>query len=604
MKGMLFRLTHSITGKLVIAISFFTVLGTSLSLFTTIQAEKKNSMKDALAYITSFSDLMRKSIHHDMMKVSPEDIQKTLEFFGTSDSIESVRILDHSGRISYASRPEEIGGLVSKSSLHCNGCHGNTTVPLAALEPDERWTISENPDYTRTITFAEPIYNESDCHNAACHAHHKEDKVLGILLTDFSLQTIDSRIEKQVSQISLFIIMVVVIIAVILSIILWKIVLKPLNTLAGSMQKVSSGDMTQKVPAHANDEIGRLASTFNRMTNELMIAREKMEEWTETLEEEVEKKTREIKNTQNQLIEAEKMAALGRITADIAHEIRNPLTALGGFGRRLQKSAITKNQLKYAEIIVSESERLEQVLKDVLIFSRPVRIEFEKDSVKPVVSKSLELYRDICQEHAIELDARLTTDLPVLLQKDQVEQATNNLLTNAIDAMPNGGTLTLTTELEQANNIKYVAIHVKDTGQGIPHNKLPLVFEPFFTTKKIGQGTGLGLSICKKIVEEHGGFIKAKNGSGLTISMFFPYQSDEAMQYKPCWEYMGCKQDSTHEESCPAYPHFGRICWAVAGTLCSGKIHGTYAQKIHDCHNQKIHDCHNCGYYRMIQTVQ
>jgi hypothetical protein len=99
MKGMLFRLTHSITGKLVIAISFFTVLGTSLSLFTTIQAEKKNSMKDALAYITSFSDLMRKSIHHDMMKVSPEDIQKTLEFFGTSDSIESVRILDHSGFI-------------------------------------------------------------------------------------------------------------------------------------------------------------------------------------------------------------------------------------------------------------------------------------------------------------------------------------------------------------------------------------------------------------------------------------------------------------------------------------------------------------------------
>ena len=596
MKGMLFRLAHSITGKLVIAISFFTVLGTSLSLFTTIQAEKNNSMADALAYITSFSDLMRKSIHHDMMKVSPDDIQKTLEFFGTSDSIKSVRILDHSGRISYASIPDEIGGFVSKSSLHCTGCHGNNTAPLATLEPDERWTISENPDYTRTITFAEPIYNETDCHNAACHAHYQEDQVLGILLTDFSLQTIDARIEKQVSQISLFIIMVVMIIAVILSIILWKIVLKPLNTLAGSMQKVSSGDMTQKVPVHANDEIGRLASTFNRMTSELMIAREKMEEWTETLEEEVEKKAWEIKNTQNQLIEAEKMAALGRITADIAHEIRNPLTALGGFGRRLQKSTTSKNQLKYAEIIVSESERLEQVLKDVLTFSRPVRIQFEKDSVKPVVSKSLALYRDICQEHAIELDTKLNNDLPVLLQKDQVEQAINNLLTNAIDAMPNGGTLTLTTELEQANNIKYVAIHVKDTGQGIPHNKLPLVFEPFFTTKKIGQGTGLGLSICKKIVEEHGGFIKAKNGSGLTISMFFPYQSDEDMQYKPCWEYMGCKQDSNHEESCPAYPHFGRICWAVAGTLCSGKIHGTYAQKIHDCHN--------CGYYRMVQTIQ
>ena len=595
MKGMLYRLTNSITGKLVIAITFFTILGTSLSLLTTIKAEKRNSMADALAYITSFSDLMRKSIHHDMMKVSPEDIQKTLEFFGTSDSIENVRILDHRGRISYASQPGEIGGFVSKSSSHCTGCHSDADIPLAALEPDKRWTIYDNPDATRTITFAEPIYNEKDCHNAACHAHESEDKVLGILLTDFSLQTIDTRIEKQVSRIALFIIMVAVIIAAILSIILWKIVLNPLSTLAGSMQKVSSGDMTQKVPIQANDEIGRLAYTFNRMTSELMIARERMEDWTETLEEEVEKKTREIQKTQNKLIEAEKMAALGRLTADIAHEIRNPLTALGGFGRRLQKSATTKNQLKYAEIIVSETERLEQVLKDVLTFSKPVRIKFEKDSVNGVISKSLALYRDICREHAITLNTSLNEDLPVLLQKDQVEQAINNLLTNAIDAMPNGGTLTLATELEQANNINYVAIRVKDTGQGIPHDKLPLVFEPFFTTKRIGQGTGLGLSICKKIVEEHGGFIRAKNGSGLTISMFFPYQTEEDMKYKPCWEHMGCKQESNHEESCPAYPHFGRICWAVAGTLCPGKIHGTYAQKIHDCHN--------CGYYRMIQAV-
>lgn len=97
-----------------------------------------------------------------------------------------------------------------------------------------------------------------------------------------------------------------------------------------------------------------------------------------------------------------------------------------------------------------------------------------------------------------------------MLQKDQVEQATNNLLTNAVDAMPQGGTLSVTTALEQANDINYVAIHVRDTGEGIPHDKLPLVFEPFFTTKKICQGTGLGLSICKKIVEEHGGFIRAK----------------------------------------------------------------------------------------------
>lgn len=596
MSGTIHRLTRSITGKLILTISLFTILGTSISLFTTIQAEKKNSMDDALTYITSFSDLMRKSIRHDMMKVSPEDIQKSLEFFGTSDSIENVQILDHSGRISYASSQEEIGNIVSKASSHCTGCHAGEGIPLAALELDKLWSIAENPDSTRTITFAEPIYNEPDCHTAACHAHKSEDKVLGILLTDFSLQTIDSRIDKQVAQISLFIIIVVVIIAVLLGIILWRIVLKPLSSLTGGMQKVSSGDISQKVDIQTEDEIGLLASTFNTMTDELTIARQRMEEWTETLEEEVKKQTRVIKQTQNKLIEAEKMAALGRLTADIAHEIRNPLTALGGFGRRLLKSATSKNQKKYAEVIVSESNRLEQVLKDVLIYSRHVRADFEKDSVNGIITKSIDLYRDICDEQSIAVKTQLNTDLPVLLQKDQVQQAANNLVTNAIDAMSDGGTLTLFTELEKANNIEYVSFNVRDTGEGIPANKLPLIFEPFFTTKRIGQGTGLGLSICKKIVEEHGGFIKAKNGTGLTISMFFPYQNGDLLHNKPCWEHMQCKKDVNHDESCPAYPHFGRICWAVAGTLCAGKIQGTYAQKIHDCHR--------CGYYRSVQAVQ
>jgi two-component system NtrC family sensor kinase len=596
MSGMLHRLTRSITGKLVIAISLFTILGTSISLFTTIRAEKKNSMADALSYITSFSDLMRKSIRHDMMKVSPEDIQKALEFFGTSDSIENVQILDHSGRISYASFQEEVGSFVSKASSHCTGCHAGDTTPLPALEIDKRWSIAENPDNTRTITFAEPIYNEPDCHTAECHAHGSEEKVLGILLTDFSLQTIDTRIENQVARISLFIILVVLIIAAILSIILWRIVLKPLSSLTGGMQKVSSGDISQKVNIQSGDEIGRLASTFNTMTDELLIARQRMEEWTQTLEEEVYKQTRVIKQTQDKLIEAEKMAALGRLTADIAHEIRNPLTALGGFGRRLLKSTTSKKQRKYAEVIVSESDRLEQVLKDVLIYSQNVRTDFEKDSVRGIITKSIDLYQDICEEQSITVKAQYNTDLPVLLQKDQVQQATNNLITNAIDAMSDGGTLNISTELEKANHIEYVSVNVQDTGEGIPVDKLSLVFEPFFTTKKIGQGTGLGLPICKKIVEEHGGFIKAKNGTGLTISMFFPYQNNEKLHYKPCWEYMQCKQDVNHDESCPAYPHFGRICWAVAGTLCAGKVQGTFAQKIHDCHR--------CGYYRMMQSAK
>jgi hypothetical protein len=139
--------------------------------------------------------------------------------------------------------------------------------------------------------------------------------------------------------------------------------------------------------------------------------------------------------------------------------------------------------------------------------------------------------------------------------------------------------------MEKVNRLKYVSLHVSDTGPGIPDDKLALVFEPFHTTKIIGSGTGLGLSITRKSIEEHGGFIRARNnvGVGITFSLYFPYQSNEDLIRTPCWEYMKCRREVNSELKCPAYPNFGRACWAVAGTFCEGKVQGTFAQKYQDC---------------------
>jgi signal transduction histidine kinase len=211
--------------------------------------------------------------------------------------------------------------------------------------------------------------------------------------------------------------------------------------------------------------------------------------------------------------------------------------------------------------------------------------------VNEIIRNSVNHFRENCNEQSIDIKVKFETDLPVLIEIDQVEHAANNLISNAIDAMPDGGTLTVTTQKEQANDITYVAVHISDTGEGIPEENLPLAFEPFYTTKKIGHGTGLGLSISRRIIEEHGGFIQAKNRSekGLTVSMFFPYQSDEESKNLPCWEYMQCGRDVNDEIKCPTYPHFGQVCWAVAGTLCAGKVQGTFAQKIDDCRNCKFY---------------
>jgi hypothetical protein len=173
---------------------------------------------------------------------------------------------------------------------------------------------------------------------------------------------------------------------------------------------------------------------------------------------------------------------------------------------------------------------------------------------------------------------------PVLIDRDQVKQALTNLLANAIDVMHDGGTLTIRAGQEVLNDVTYVFLKTSDTGPGIPEEKLPLIFEPFFSTKEI-HGTGLGLSITRKIIEEHGGFVKAESveGKGATISLYFPYQSEEGSMQTNCWEYMHCGRDKDSALKCPACPNFGRTCWAVAGTFCEGKVQGTFAQKYENC---------------------
>jgi len=436
------------------------------------------------------------------------------------------------------------------------------------------------------LTFIEPIYNEPSCSTTTCHAHPQNQRVLGILETDFSLSSVDETIKMQTLKITIYGIVLISISSTILYLILRKLVMKPVSSLSHAMKSVASGDLTQTVTLTSQDEMGLLAKTFNVMTKDLNIAKEKTENWTQTLEKEIAKKTDELRRSQDKLLQAEKLAALGRLTSDVAHEIRNPLTALGGFAHRLCKIATGTKEKEYTEVIIAEVDRLEKILRNVLTFSRDARLHLEMHTMDDVVGDVAKLYNEACTEQSIDMKVALGENLPkVLVDRDQVKQAVSNLMTNAIDAMPDGGTLTIAAGEENLHNVAFVFLKVSDTGKGIPHDKLSQIFEPFFTTKEIGHGTGLGLSISRKIIEEHGGFISAESidGEGSTFTLYFPYQSGAESLKVQCWEYMKCGRDKDATIKCPAHPNFGRICWVMAGTFCEGKVQGTFAQKYEDC---------------------
>lgn len=232
----------------------------------------------------------------------------------------------------------------------------------------------------------------------------------------------------------------------------------------------------------------------------------------------------EKQRLREQLAEAEKLSALGRIAANVADEIRNPLTAVGGFARRLLKIADSDKERQYAEYISSEVGRIENLLNDVLAFSRKRSPLLEDHDIRIILDEALETSADRLGRQSITVRRDYRNEAVVRVDKSHLRDAVERLIANALDAMPSGGKLTALTGQEIVNGVPYIKVSIQDTGEGIPAEKMEKIYEPFFTTRSWRKGTGLGLAIVKNIVEEEGGIIRTASteGEGTTVTLLFP----------------------------------------------------------------------------------
>ena len=238
------------------------------------------------------------------------------------------------------------------------------------------------------------------------------------------------------------------------------------------------------------------------------------------------KMEQEKKDLQKQLTQAEKLAALGRFTANVAHEIRNPLTAVGGFARRLNKTIPEETkENEYARIIIAEVTRLEKILYNILSFSRDTTPNITENDLSGVLEQVLLINRDLFMEKNIELKLSLEDIPSFLFDSDLIIEVLENIFLNAVDAMPEGGTLTVTIEKKDGPETSNVFIKIRDTGPGISEEQMGMIFEPFYTTKPAEQGTGLGLSITRKIIESLGGTVNIESevGKGAEVILSLPF---------------------------------------------------------------------------------
>lgn len=232
---------------------------------------------------------------------------------------------------------------------------------------------------------------------------------------------------------------------------------------------------------------------------------------------------RDLKEAQGKLLHSEKLVALGEMAAGVAHEIRNPLVSIGGFARRLSRRVGDSEDNMYVDIICKEVERLENILNDILIFSREEAAELEPLDINRVIEDTLQFFLSDFENCDIEVNKELQTGLDMIEGNyHQLKQVFINLFSNARHSMESGGSLTIRSSQSDLEGERRNTIEISDTGGGIPYNIINNIFNPFFTTKD--DGTGLGLAITHKIVTSYGGDIEVINNEngGATFIITIP----------------------------------------------------------------------------------
>lgn len=492
---MLFR---SLGTKLIIALSSVLIIAMGIFAFVMVRTQREQLIGEVLRGATRFSDTIKKSTHSDMLEGDSSKIYKVIENIGKQESIDRIRIFNKEGRITFSTYPDEKGGLVDKKAEACYACH-SVEKPLERLARAERSRIFEGPGGYRILGMINPIYNEKECYTRCHEVHPREQKVLGVLDIDMSLARVDKEIAANRWRIIIFSILAIILIAFIVALFVRKFVHHPVQELVLGTKRIAEGDLEYEIVIRSRDEIGHLARAFNRMTKGL-------------------------KETQFQLFQTEKLAALGTLAAQVAHEINNPLTTVLTNTCLLLENAKEDDPHRedYQEI-VTETERCRDIVKGLLDFARQSKGEKNPVDLNQVLKRSISLLENQAAFRDIQIKRNLQEGLPLIMaDANQLQQVFMNILLNAAEAMTDSGEISVTSVRTNGEN-QSIAVSLRDTGCGIPEDKIQSIFEPFFTTKG-RQGSGLGLAVCYGIISRHGGTIdvESKAGKGTTFTVKLP----------------------------------------------------------------------------------
>jgi len=477
----------SLEGKFMAAVVICAVLFSAAAGFTVLRREERLYLVDSFHQCYTLSEISRLMltnvmVYNEMEIMDRQDMIDYLDYF-------ILNLMERDKRVIAATVLDSNGVVLSDSNIS-NYSKKNIDEDLVRSFQTFMPIFKEGAyEGKKTVTITTPL--------------NIDTKTWGALRIVFSTEDVYSSIRDLRNQI-IFFTFVLLIISLVIAKFVAQILAKPIVQLTNMMDSVQShGDLDVKQPivVRRHDELGKLQNSFFWFLKRLQDADRERERVTE------------------QLVQHEKMVAMGHLSSGVAHEINNPLGGITICFKSLLK--FTKKTPETDELVFAVEDGLQKInniVTQLLGLSRSSSVENKPVDINKLINRLLVLFRHEAEKHKIEICLELDESLPLVFADDnKIAQVFMNLTINAIQAMGNSGSLTIATRREGS----FCRISFGDTGEGIQPENMPFIFDPFFTTKKTGKGTGLGLSVSRGIIEQHDGTLRAESepGRGATFTI-------------------------------------------------------------------------------------
>lgn len=521
------KLFNKLSVKLFLVTSLVLIIVFSIHTYLTIKNLEEDFTSGYKQNAYNISDIIKRSTRHSMLLNQREDVYEIIKTIGNEPGVKKIRIYNKQGVISYSSDTLERNKTVDMNAEACIICHENNTISKNIARKDSLRIFSiKNERYLGLIN---PIRNEKDCYTSECHAHNSSAELLGILDVVVSMDKADKIIRTNKRNVIVNSIIITLLMSGLSLVFILILVNKPLKVLQEGISSLGKGDWNYRINMKSRSELGVIASEFNDMARLLSSAYMEIKDWSETLNDKVEQKTAELKNIYEQVLQIEKLASLGKLSATVAHELNNPLEGILTYSKLIikkikERSDVEANRkiIEFLNLIADESSRCGKIVKDLLLFSHRDTEQFNKNDLIEVIDRSVMLINHHLEINSVKLVKEFSVDsIEVFCNPQKIQQALISLLINAIESMHNkGGEIKISLQIENQNAI----LKIKDRGDGISQKDLPFIFEPFYTTKDSMKGTGLGLSVVYGIIKVHNGKIEVEETSenGTTFKIILP----------------------------------------------------------------------------------